>query len=70
MEDSRREDLVSDPDPGEYAHGSHQVGDVRDSIWEKITARAAGILVGRVFSELVIVAAGSKTHRGLEQGGE
>jgi len=66
----RREDLVSDPDPGEYAHGSHQVGDVGDPIGEKVTAWAAAILVSRVFSELVIVAAGGKAHRGLEQRGE
>jgi hypothetical protein len=66
VEDGRREDLVANPDPGEDAHGSHQVGDVRDPIWEKISARAAAILVSRVFSELVIVAAGSKAHRRLE----
>jgi len=70
MEDSRREDLVANPDPGEDAHRSHQVGDVGDANWEKIATRAATILVGRIFSELVIVAAGSKAHRCLEQRGE
>ena len=67
MEDSRCEYLVANPDPGEDAHGSGQVGNVGDPIWEKITDRAAAIIIGRIFSELVIVAAGGETHRSLEQ---
>ena len=67
MEDGRREDFVANPDPGEDAHGSHQMGDVGDPIGEEVTARAAAILICGVFSELVIVAAGGEPHRGLEQ---
>ena len=53
VENGRRQDLVAHSDPGEDAHGPHQVGDVGDPIWEKITDRAAAIFIGRIFSELV-----------------
>jgi hypothetical protein len=70
VEDGSRQDLVANPEPGEDAHGSHQVGDIGDPIGKKITAGAPAVLLSRVLSELVIVAAGGKSHCGLEHRGE
>ena len=40
------------------------------SLGKEITTRISALLVSRVFSELVVVAAGGQPHRGLEQRGE
>ena len=71
VEDGRGEDLVAHAEPGEDAHRAHQVCNVGNPARQEGLGGVAGVLlIGTLLSELVVVAAGRKAYRGLEQRGE